>query len=134
VLWDNDFDGHPNPACGGNDCNDSNGQVWSSAVEVTNLTLTTPAPADPAWDNQASTVGWETVYDLTSGMLTGSGGLAPDSAVCLYSGIYTSTFDSRPDPTLGAGFWYLARAKNSCGFGTYGAGTDGTPRAIPACP
>jgi len=30
-------------------------------------------------------------------------------------------------------FWYLVRARNSCGFGTYGFQSDGTERATPAC-
>jgi Protein metal binding site. len=132
---DADSDTHVDAACGGNDCNDSNALVWYFPLEVTNLALTTAAPADPSWDNQGVLVGPETLYDLTSGMLTGSGGLDTASATCLAPATGSSTYsDSRPDPAAGTGFWYLTRARNSCGIGTYGFASNATERSIPACP
>jgi putative metal-binding protein len=131
---DSDADAHIDAACGGNDCNDANAMVWSLPWEVTNLTLSSASPADSAWDSQAS-AGPETVYDLLSGTLTATGSLDTGSASCLASQAVDTTFtDARPDPDPGTGLWYLARARNSCGIGTYGAGTDGVPRSIPACP
>jgi hypothetical protein len=36
-------------------------------------------------------------------------------------------------PAPGHGFWYLFRGKNACGQGSYGAQTNGTPRASTVC-
>ena|GEM_PF-4827029 len=47
----------------------------------------------------------------------------------------SSTYsDARPDPATGSGFCYLTRARNSCGIGTHGAGSNSVERMIPACP
>jgi N-acetylneuraminic acid mutarotase len=134
-LRDADSDAYSDAACGGNDCNDSNSQVWSVPMEVMILALTTVHPANPSWNSLQAQAGWETVYDLTSGILDGSGGINTASATCLQSGSgATSYSDARADPALGAGYWYLVRAKNSCGTGTYGADSNDTPRTIPTCP
>jgi hypothetical protein len=37
-------------------------------------------------------------------------------------------------PAAGAGFWYLSRGENSCGNGTFGQQSDGTPRLTTTCP
>jgi hypothetical protein len=37
-------------------------------------------------------------------------------------------------PALGVGFWYVVRAENSCGTGSYGNRSNGTPRASTTCP
>ena len=34
----------------------------------------------------------------------------------------------------GSGIYVLVRERNSCGLGRWGAGSDGVPRAVPACP
>ncbi len=132
-LRDADGDLHPDYLCGGDDCNDSNPLVWHAPGEVTNLTLTLPDPANPAWDSQSVTAGPETTYDLVSGPFSSSVGISFSSAVCLQSAQSgTSYSDSRTTPALGDGFWYLARARNSCGVSTYGdANRDAT---IPPCP
>jgi N-acetylneuraminic acid mutarotase len=132
---DLDFDGHSPAACGGDDCNDTIGSAWSAPVEVTNLRLTAASPANPSWDSQAEQAGFGTIYDLTSGTLSGSGGLNGGSAVCLLSGSSSISYnDSRPGPATGTGFWYLTRAKNSCGVGSYGFASNSAERSIPACP
>jgi N-acetylneuraminic acid mutarotase len=129
---DGDFDAHLDPACGGDDCDDGNGRVWHPAAEVTNLVLA-GSPAGQAWDSQSSLAGPETVYDLVSGALSASGTLDP-SPLCLVWGTSETSALDPLDPAAGTGFWYLARARNTCGIGTYGAGIDGTLRSISACP
>jgi N-acetylneuraminic acid mutarotase len=134
-LRDADSDAYPDVACGGTDCNDSNSQVWSAPIEVMNFALTTANPATFSWSNQLYQAGFETVYDLASGILDGSGGINTASATCVQSGSSSTSYsDLRADPAPGTGYWYLARAKNSCAAGTYGAGSNDTPRSIPACP
>jgi N-acetylneuraminic acid mutarotase len=132
---DYDYDGHFPPACGGDDCDDLTGSVWGQPQEVTNLTVTSTSPANPTWDSQSEAAGWGTVYDLTSGTLNGSGGLDTASAVCLLHGALSTNYnDSRPDPEVETGIWYLSRARNSCGTGTYGFDSNSVERSIPACP
>lgn len=132
ALRDNDADSHPDPLCGGDDCNDANPLVWGIPPETTNLTVTTGSPADPSWDSLASQAGPETTYDLVSGGLTSSPGLNFGASTCLQSAGGNSYSDARPDPAEGAGFWYLSRGKNSCGTGTYGTTLRDT--SIPPCP
>lgn len=121
VPPDADLDAHPDADCGGNDCDDTNPLVWFVPGEVANLVLTTVNPADPAWDDQEAFAGPGTTYDLVSGPLGGVPAIDFSSSSCLQSGEGTSYPDVRPDPTSGQGFWFLARARNSCGIGTYGS-------------
>jgi len=135
TLMDNDLDGHFNQSCGGDDCDDSNASVWAPPQEVTNLTVTAVSPANPTWDSQAAAAGPGTLYDLTSGTLDGSGKLNKQSAVCLQSSSTSINYsDGRPSPTVGSGYWYLSRARNTCSVGTYGFASGGTERSIMACP
>jgi hypothetical protein len=131
-LRDTDGDSFPDPLCGGNDCNDANPMVWLAPAEVTNLNLTNASPADPAWDSQAASAGPETIYDLVSGSITALGNVGLGSASCLQPGGANSYSDPRPDPALDQALWYLARARNSCGTGTWGSTQRDT--SIPACP
>ena len=121
VPRDTDLDAHPDAACGGSDCNDSNPLVWSVPEEVANLALTSMSPTDLAWDDQGDLVGPETTYDLVSGPLSAVAGIDFSASACLQSGAGTSYLDRRPEPEPGQGFWFLARARNSCGIGTYGS-------------
>ena len=131
---DADGDGHADLVCGGNDCNDTNPQVWLVPFEVANLSLSGASGTTLTWDGQGLLVGPETTYDLSSGSLPtpGSGfSLVPNG--CLLSNSSSSSFvETRPDPASDTGFWYLTRAKNSCGTGTYGAPLRDTD--ILSCP
>ncbi len=127
---DLDSDAHVNSSCGGDDCNDINPLVWQSPLEVTNLTVT--SPADVAWDSQSVSAGPETTYDLVSGSLGPGAGVLFSASSCLQPAGPASYADGRPDPALGESFWYLSRAANSCGVGTYGS--PARDSAIPPCP
>ncbi|HEV8335120.1 MAG TPA: putative metal-binding motif-containing protein [Candidatus Polarisedimenticolia bacterium] len=130
---DGDSDTHPDPLCGGDDCNDANGLVWHVPAEVTNLTLSQASPANPTWDSQAVAAGSETTYDLVSGSLSTLSGISFPPATCLQSADpATSYSDGRPNPASGTGYWYLSRARNSCGVATYGSAARDAE--IPNCP
>ena len=132
-LRDSDTDTHPDLLCGGDDCNDTNSLVWHAPAEVTNIILTGGSPVDLAWDSQAVAAGPETAYDLVSGPLTSAPGTDFPSGVCLQSAIPgTGYSDTRAAPAPGNGFWYLARARNSCGVATYGSANRDS--SIPPCP
>jgi hypothetical protein len=99
---------------------------------VTNLTVTDTNPANLAWDSQSVSAGPETTYDLVSGSLGPGAGIVFSAASCLQPNGPASYADNRPDPALGESFWYLSRAANSCGVGTYGSAARDS--AIPPCP
>ena len=133
LIRDLDGDAHPDAACGGNDCLDSNATIWLAPAAVTNLLISTPSPANPSWDSQAASSGPGTLYDLTSGTMGPAGGtISFATASCLQSSSSTNYSDPRPGPPSGTAFWYLARGRNACGTGTYGSAPRDT--GIPTCP
>jgi len=74
------------------------------------------------------------VYDVASGVLAALGtGYLP--AVCLSTGGAPPGYsDTQASPALNQVRWYLVRARNSCGTGNYGTGSNGVLRVIDACP
>jgi hypothetical protein len=128
---DADGDGHPAALCGGDDCNDADPMVWSAPMEVTGLAVSPGIPTGLSWAGQGVVAGPGTIYDLVSGTVSGSGAMNFPGAACLQSG-GTTYMDARPDPGPGTARWYLARARNSCGVGTYGTSQRDTD--IPPCP
>ena len=130
---DGDGDTHADAQCGGDDCNDSDGTVWSAPAEVTGVQMTADIPPAMDWSSQAALAGPGTMYDPVSGTLPSPlGGTDFGSAVCLAPAGGPPFVDSRPDPDIGTAYWYLVRARNTCATGTYG--TPGRDTAIPPCP
>jgi hypothetical protein len=122
ALRDSDGDAQPDALCGGNDCNDSDATVWSAPTEVADVRMTADIPSSITWSDQAGSAGPGTSYDPVSGMiLLSSGGVDFGSAVCLGPIASPVFVDTRSDPNVGSAFWYLVRARNSCGAGTYGS-------------
>jgi len=74
------------------------------------------------------------VHDVLRGVLeeppVGAGG----SETCLAAGISAATTIDGDLPSGGQAFFYLVRARNVCGAGTYGNASDGTERVTMACP
>lgn len=117
----NDFD--RDGVAAGSDCDDNNPDVQHGPVEIASVALAKVAgAARVSWTSQDPVAGLATTYGIVSGLLSdlrSSGGFA--AATCLQGGIGDTPFDDvRSAPPLGNGFYYLARAKNSCGTGTYG--------------
>jgi len=129
---DVDGDGHVDANCGGNDCVDTNPFVWSGPFEVTNLNVNPGNSAHLMWDSQDALAGPGTSFDLASGTLSGLTLSGFSSSVCLQSAGGNSYTDARPDPAVGEGYWYLTRAKNLCGTGTYGS--SARDNSISSCP
>ena len=129
-----DLNGDGHSFCGG-DCDDQEPGVWSAPSEVQNLHLQAGASTQLDWSDMSSSVGRLTFYDVYSGSLSTSPGIGFSSATCLYLGLTeTSYTDFQASPSTGSGYWYLLRAVNPCGIGTFGAGSDGQERIIPDCP
>ena len=129
---DQDDDGHVDALCGGNDCLDANPFVWLSPFEVTNLSVNPGSSTSVDWDDQNVLAGPETTFNLASGKIADLKGPGFSQSECLMSAGGNSYTDARPDPLLGAGYWYLARAQNLCGIGTFG--NSQRDNGIPPCP
>jgi hypothetical protein len=133
VTKDSDADAHLDAACGGDDCNDNDPDAWHPVSEVANVQAANPSPTTITWDGQAASAGPGTTYEVAFGVMM-SPGAGYGSAACLSTGgASTSYQDGRP-LVVGQVNWYLVRARNSCGTGDYGQGSNGVPRSIAACP
>jgi hypothetical protein len=121
----------PADVCG--DCNDGDGSVWGIPGESTNVLL----------GSNKQTITW-----IAPGFLGGTAGSVVydtirssnpadfvASATCVESndGPDTSSLDAAT-PSAGVRFSYLVRAQNTCGEGTLGTRSNGTPRTARACP
>ena len=110
------------------DCAPSDAGSFAVPVEVPRLRAASVVPTTMNWDPQAATAGPGTAYTIVTGdpaALRRDGGFA--SACTLRRGLgATSLTDSRPNPPAGSGYYYLVRAENTCGNGTFGDGS-GTP-------
>jgi hypothetical protein len=148
VTWylDADGDGHgsvateicagqpppPGYVLSGDDCDDGNATVWHAPSEVTGLNASGAPLTTVSWNGQDPVTGPGTVYDLVSVPLTNASNPGFGSAVCLQPGGPPTYQDARPNPAVGAGYWYLSRARNSCGTATYGTALEDA--SIPGCP
>src|SRR5262249_52334011 len=128
-----DADGDGFYSCG--DCNDSDSAVWDYPVELFDLTVDEGFPTLVSWFDLGPYIGPGIAHDVVSGSMGPGAGISLATGTCIESGSSTPSYsDSRPDPSRGAGRWYLARARNVCGMGTYGASSAGTERILPSCP
>ena len=105
-----------------------------------------PVPAETQNVNVAAnktTYSWSATpfarrYDVVRGS-TGALPVGPGGAdeVC-FDNLTVPTLTDAAVPAVGSGFWYLSRAENACGTGTYGTqgvhGVPGAPRATATCP
>jgi len=110
------------------DCASLDPGAFAVPVEVPRTRAVGSAPATFTWDSQAGTTGPGTAYTIVTGdaaALRTDGGFA--SACTLRRGqSRTSLIEARPDPPPGSAFYYLVRAENTCGSGTFGDGS-GSP-------
>ena len=120
------------------DCNDADGFVWSQPDEVQNLRLR-PWPLIPSlteilWDASSDSDSAVTYYGLIKSQVADD---FSSIAACLtdpFSPGIVSTVDFGSSPALGTAFYYLVRAENPCGIGSFGTQSDGTPRTGISCP
>jgi len=117
---DRDEDGVLN----GGDCAPGDAAAWAPTAEVAAFTASGASPTALSWTSQAAATGPGVVYDVVGGLLSGlrTSGLAGATS-CVASNLTTAGYsDSRPLPVPGDGFFYLTRAKNSCGSAGFGSG------------
>jgi hypothetical protein len=146
--WDTDGDGYwfwADPGCAPNpamiDCNDANAAVHPGALEVCNgvdddcnATIDDVALPGSVALNQfeklpgTTGLGWPslavaTSYDVVRGDLTAlllsGGSYAEATQSCVVDGITANGTDDPLDPAPNSGFWYLVRAANCTGVGSF---------------
>lgn len=117
---DLDADAHLN----GSDCNPADAGAWAVPGEISGFSIDGVSPTHLAWDEQAGATGPGILYDTVSGSLSvlQASGLGAATS-CLASGLTATSYDDvRTAPPAGDGWFYLARARNSCAPGTFGPG------------
>lgn len=104
--------------------------VFAPVTEVAGLSFDDGATMN--WTTQAYTAGPITTYDVIRGNLSD----LPSgySGNCVTSGTLNATAADHDLPDPDTGFWYLVRAVNAIGTGTYGYASDGTERIALSCP
>jgi len=125
---DADGDGRDNLA----DCRPDDPTVFASPGEVSGLTVGSDR-VTLSWNSEAVNSGSATQHQVLRGLVADLpvGGA---SESCLVTGTPTSAIADPAVPPAGSAFWYLVRAKNACGTGSYGATSAGSPRDGSACP
>lgn len=127
AALDSDADGTPDCS----DCARANPGASTLPGEVP-LLLVERAGGSSAllsWDDLRPLAGPVLVSDIASGEL---GELRSDRSLargtCLASDLAAISFeDARTAPSGGDGYWYLVRARNTCGAGGWGASVPGCP-------
>ena len=115
---DSDHDG-AGDAC---DCAPSDPTAFALPAPVASLALNGGGATTLTWAAQSSTAGTGVRYDVATGRLSDLRGIAGfGAATCLASTLPAPTTSDARTPTLGDGFYYLVRAKDACGIGTYDA-------------
>lgn len=115
------------------DCALADPGAFAAPAEVEDLRLAADKET-LTWESALAAAGSDTVHDVIRGALdelpVGTG----PSEICLASGIQEATATDPTLPASGTALWYLVRARNACGVGTYGFQSDGSPRTSTACP
>lgn len=125
---DADGDGTHNLA----DCRLDDPAVFAAPGEVAGLSFGDDR-ATLSWISAAPGAGSGTQHQVLRGVV-GELPVGGASDACLASGITSSSIADVTVPPPGSAFWYLVRARNACGTGTYGAASHGSPRDGVACP
>ena len=129
AFQDNDGDG----VCNWDDCAPTEAGAFAVPAEVTGLSFSTNKDT-MSWNSAVPLSGNATVHEVlrgATGQLPVGSGL---SESCVGVGMSAATTTDPARPLAGEGYWYLIRAKNSCGPGTYGLRSNGTQRTSTACP
>ena len=124
-TWDMAYDGSAeHPGWGSADVDAAHAQIVETLPpEVLGLRANkVPMATRITWDSQGGTTGPCTRHDIVSGTvqaLRADQGFA--GASCLANDVAGASYDdTRPDPASGQGVYYLARAQNGSGTGTFG--------------
>ena len=125
ACYDSDGDGAADPL----DCAPGDPSARSAPAEVSDLRVAGAADSAVSWSDQQPAAGTSTIYDVAGGTILGLRSQRFTGTSCLAANQPAAGWiDPRPVATPGDGFFYLARATNACGEGTYGRGRNsGSP-------
>jgi photosystem II stability/assembly factor-like uncharacterized protein len=87
-----------------------------------------------SWPDASGSAGPATVYDVARGSLSALANSGTGASIGLACSIATTSTVDAAAPAQADGFYYLVRARNPCGIGTWGADSLGDPRLSSACP
>lgn len=133
VYWDRigDMDSDSDGTLDFPDCNPSDATVIAGPSVVQSVTVSkSGSNASVTWTSQDPTAGTGTVYDIVTGLvsqLKASGNYS--NATCLVNNHGNTPYlDTRTPPPSGDAYYYLLRAHNSCGIGSFGSTGPADPR------
>lgn len=115
------------------DCAPGDGTVFAVPGDVENLVFL-PDTVTLEWDSAVPGAGSSTVHQAMRGIIAELPVGAGASEICGPASIPGTTITDSGTPSPGAGFYYLVRALNSCGVGTYGKDSTGAERTTAVCP
>jgi len=124
------------------DCDAADPTAYAPTIEVPRIRVSGKSVTRLGWSAQSGSAGSGVSYDVVSGTLSRLHADHGFSGACTLASILasTATADPRAVPA-GDGYYYLARAGNACGAGTFGEGwgvpdpRDAIDAALPTpCP
>ncbi len=101
----------------------------AAAIEVQHLSASSDKQV-LSWDVVPAATSYDVLRGAISALPVGPSG---DDEQC-FAQLTDSTLSDAAVPVADAGFWYVVRSRGSCGTGSYGAATDGSPRTSTTCP
>jgi hypothetical protein len=112
------------------DCSSADGTAFVIPREVSSVRFRPGGLFE--WNGAVAGSGSGARYDVVRGSLSQLPSGSGSGEICLSNDASARTLTDATIPTPGTGFYYLLRASNACGTGTYGAGTS-VPRSTGAC-
>jgi photosystem II stability/assembly factor-like uncharacterized protein len=128
ATTDSDGDGVPNAS----DCAPADGGAYAAPAEV--FQRPTANDDEVAWNPLDVQAGPGTGYDVLRGLVPELRQASRPSDVCLATSLVAGSLTDTARPAPGGAFFYLVRARNACGTGTWGTASSGAPRVVTACP
>ncbi|HZE88943.1 MAG TPA: hypothetical protein VE404_05305, partial [Verrucomicrobiae bacterium] len=114
------------------DCRPGDPGLFAAPGEVADLAFGADG-VTLGWSGAAPSAGSATVHQVLRGSIEGLPvGGAGES--CVNAGTTATSATDPSVPAPGAAVWYLVRAENACGTGSWGTTSGGQSRASGACP
>jgi hypothetical protein len=108
-------------------------QVWTTAQEIAGVVIA-PDKSTLSWSALPPQSGPAAAYDVIRGLTSELPVGGKPNETCLVSATTATSFSDATVPASGSTFYYLVRGTNSCGKGSYGTASNGSPRNATACP